>query len=327
MLSQQTTNNLRATLPRLAIDSIVPLAGDGSDRRYYRIYCRDNRTLILMVLPPVDQARLAAGNYDWLDLADLLTKQDIPCPRIIAELDHGLVIEDCGDVMLNDCYQQRQLFKHCFSIIGEFINLKPDDHHVCWQRRFTSEAYRAELDFFRTMFIDKAINLQLTATARQQFIEDSAKLSDYLEQFSNFFVHKDFHSRNLMVVDGSRIKVIDFQDACLGSPLYDLISLCFDSYLPLSNQDRRELFVDGCQQLNQRTAIDTKHWPALLLQRQLKAIGSFAKLTIVSKKGNYLKYVQPALATLTIPEIANSDWSFLSQELIVLLQEHSKRLS
>ena len=130
-----------------------------------------------------------------------------------------------------------------------------------------------------------------------------------------------------MVVDDSLIKVIDFQDACLGSPLYDLISLCFDSYLPLSNQQRRELFVAGCQRLNQQTTIDTEHWPALLLQRQLKAIGSFAKLTIVSKKGNYLKYVQPALTTLTVPEIANSDWSFLSQELITILRKHSRRLS
>ena len=327
MLSQQTNENLRTTLPRLAIDSIVPLAGDGSERRYYRIHCRDNLTLILMVLPPVDRARLAAGNYDWLDIADLLTKQTIPCPQVVAELDHALVIEDCGNVMLNDCYQQRQLFERCFAIIGEFIDLNPDDHHVCWQRRFTSEAYRTELEFFQTMFIDKATNLQLTVTARQKFVEDSVKLSDYLEQFSSFFVHKDFHSRNLMVIDGSQLKVIDFQDACLGSPLYDLISLCFDSYLPLSSQDRRELFIAGCQQLSQQTTIDTEHWPALLLQRQLKAIGSFAKLTIVSKKGNYLKYVQPALATLTIPEIANSDWPFLSQELIGMLQEHSKRLS
>lgn len=327
MLSSQTNENLRVALPQLAIDSIIPLAGDGSDRRYYRIHCRDRRTLILMVLPPVDQARLVAGNYDWLDIADLLTKSAIPCPQVVAKLDTALVIEDCGDVMLTDRYCQRQLFDSCFAIASEFISLYPDDRYVCWQRRFTSKAYRAELDFFRNMFIDKAIGLQLTATASRQFVEDCAKLSDYLEQFSNFFVHKDFHSRNLMVIDESRLKVIDFQDACLGSPLYDLISLCFDSYLPLSNQQRQQLFVRGCQQLSQRVAIDIEHWPALLLQRQLKAIGSFAKLTVVSKKGNYLKYVKPALTTLTVPEIANSNWPFLSQELIAMLHKHSKRLN
>lgn len=326
MLSLQQTK-LRATLPQLAIDSIVPLAGDGSDRRYCRINCHDGQTLILMVLPPTDGARLAAGNYDWLDIADLLIEHDIPCPQVIAKLDKALVIEDCGDVMLTDRYRQRQLFERCFAIAGKFLKLRPDNSHVCWQRRFSSEAYQAEFNFFRRMFIDKALGIKLAEATKKQFVEDCAKLSDYLEQFSSFFVHKDFHSRNLMVVDDSLIKVIDFQDACLGSPLYDLISLCFDSYLPLSNHQRRELFVAGCQRLNQQTTIDTEHWPALLLQRQLKAIGSFAKLTIVSKKGNYLKYVQPALTTLTVPEIANSDWSFLSQELITILRKHSRRLS
>ena len=312
-----------------AVTDIAPLAGDGSDRSYYRIHAAPQRTFVLMALSPVDAAKLAAGCYEWTDVAAVLEEAGIAYPRVVATLPDGLVIEDCGDQTLEkalDSGGQAQLFARCFDIAARFLDVARDVRRVWTQRCFTREAYLQELHFFRRMFLDRAMQLSLSAADSAALQRDFEAVSDFLAPYSNFFVHKDFHSRNLMVKDG-RIMVIDFQDACIGSPLYDLISLCFDSYMPLSLATRLELFTTGRRKLEQHlpaaaVTSNDEHWAALLLQRQLKAIGSFAKLTLVADKGDYLQYVHPALGTFPRDVIASPRWPFLSDTLLTIMSEN-----
>lgn len=315
------------------VTSIKPLAGDGSDRSYYRIHTATPRTFVLMALGVEDARKLAAGCYEWTDIATVFDRTRITYPRIIATLPDALIIEDCGDHTLGAVLSddnRAQLFTRCFDIAAQFLTI-PQEHGRVWvHNRFNQAAYLQEFNFFHEMFIKRALRLTLSPADNKALQRDCAALSDFLAQFSRFFVHRDFHSRNLMV-EGECIAVIDFQDASCGSPLYDLISLCFDSYMPLPLSVRLELFAAGRKHIEQQlppaaVAANDEHWAALLLQRQLKAIGSFAKLTLVACKGDYLKYVCPALATLPRPEVTSARWPFLSNTLLTILEEKSQSL-
>ncbi len=314
------------------VTDIAPLAGDGSDRSYYRVHANRHRTYVLMALSPADAVKLAAGCYEWTDVAAVLETARISYPHIVASLPDGLLIEDCGDQTLEKALaegERRPLFARCFDIVANFLVIAKDNHRVWAQRCFTSEAYQQELNFFRRMFLDHALQLSLSPADNDALTRDFATISNFLAQFSDFFVHKDFHSRNLMVT-ADRIMVIDFQDACIGSPLYDLISLCFDSYLPLTLDTRLQLFAAGQRRIAQQlpattVASNDEHWAALLLQRQLKAIGSFAKLTLVTHKGDYLRYVHPALAALPREMVASARWPFLSRTLLTIISENFPR--
>ena len=320
---------------RLPVTGITLLAGDGSDRLYYRIHTH-GKTYVLMSLSAEDGERLSHNCYDWVEVAAVFTANDIPYPRIVATIPNAIIIEDCGDQTLEhklvqDSVLTSGLFARCFSIIADFIKIAGDTKCIWKRRKFTADSYLRELEFFRDTFLDRALHLKLSPAARRSLQVDFTRLSTHLEKFSRFFVHKDFHSRNIMVTKG-KLRVIDFQDACVGSPLYDLISLCFDSYLPLSLSTRLELFAAGRRKVEQflpptAQAENDAHWAALLLQRQLKAIGSFAKLTIIANKGNYLRYVQPALATFPLDHIASRRWPFISTTLIAMMEEKLQRLS
>ena len=312
-----------------AVTNIAPLAGDGSDRSYYRVHADPQHTFVLMALSPADAVKLAAGCYEWTDIAAVFDAAGIAYPRIVATLPDGLIIEDCGDQTLEKGLASNDhlpLFSRCFDIAADFLTIPKESSSVWVQRCFTQETYLQELHFFRSMFLDRTMQLSLSAADSAALQRDFVAVSSFLAQYSAFFVHKDFHSRNLMI-NADRILVIDFQDACIGSPLYDLISLCFDSYMPLSLATRLELFAAGRrrieQQLPARTvASNDEHWAALLLQRQLKAIGSFAKLTLVTSKGDYLRYVHPALATFPRDVIASPRWPFLSDTLLTIIDDN-----
>ena len=149
------------------------------------------------------------------------------------------------------------------------------------------------------------------------------RLAQFLSQDSKWFVHRDYHSRNIMVKD-DRLALIDFQDARLGPASYDLVSLCFDSYVPLSMDFRKSVFDKGVAEIAAQGGVEASasiltYFRPMLLQRQLKAIGSFGYLTKEKKRGDYLKYVTPALQTLDPDLIFDDRWPFLSKTLIQLI--------
>src|SRR5690606_9990932 len=159
---------------------------------------------------------------------------------------------------------------------------------------------------------------------KRAFDADAKRLAAELAANSLYFVHRDFHSRNVMVQNG-HLAVIDFQDARLGPAAYDLVSLCFDSYVPFGAGLRREMLDAGLTLLREsgltQAADDAERlWRPVLLQRQLKAVGSFGFLTLDKQRGDYLKYVGPALKTLLEQDLADARWPFISGDLLVRMR-------
>ncbi|MCX6117929.1 MAG: phosphotransferase, partial [Proteobacteria bacterium] len=182
-----------------------------------------------------------------------------------------------------------------------------------------------ELNFFVTKYMEGVCKRPLKGEEKIKFSNDVRSLSKFLSSGSRYFVHRDFHSRNVMVAD-SKIAVIDFQDARLGPVSYDLVSLCFDSYVPFSKDQRRSLIDRGIEAFEGKFGVQIadeckSQWRPMLLQRQLKAIGSFGYLTVDKHKGDYLKNVAPALETLDPNLVFDSRWPFLSGKLLEILEE------
>jgi aminoglycoside/choline kinase family phosphotransferase len=310
------------------------LAGDGSDRCYYRIRSHElSQSLVLMQLSGSDAEALKKGGYDWIKIAAILSRFGINVPQVVCEMpDHAaLIIEDSGDRMLEGqvfglttlgrTTEAEKIYAGCFEILSKFLLIKPDPSSVWCQRQFDEERFVWELNFFLKKYVEAVAKMELSESDRAAFQRDAASLSRSLAATSKWFVHRDFHSRNVMAPGSGELVVIDFQDARLGPPSYDLVSLCFDSYVPFPKESRRSLLDDGITHIEKACGADvaeliSQQWQAMLLQRQLKAIGSFGFLTIDKNKGDYLKYVVPALKTMEDQNVYDKRWPWISGELL-----------
>lgn len=317
------------------------LAGDGSDRCYYRIRSGTGASaeaFVLMQLSAEDAKKLSENRYEWIEIARILDASGIRVPRLHGTLlrEAALIIEDYGDITFEAeakallaagrWAEVCSLYMKATAIISKFLSLSSKGPTNAWTgRKFDRERYEFETDFFMHHFGKPIANISLTAAEEEQYRADLSALSGFLSGFSKYFVHRDYHSRNLMLKSGD-IAVIDFQDARIGSPAYDLVSLYFDSYVPMTVSQRLELMERGLTLLEIEASPAVvrevrEHWQACLLQRQLKAIGSFGYLTLVKNRGNYLKNVAPAFETMPADIVHDPRWPFLSGRLFEKIKQ------
>lgn len=332
-MTQILPMGLKANLPFIFESHNLSFEGllqDGSTRKYIRVYDQTHQqSYILMLLKDDDAEKLRQGEYDWLTIAKFFEKEGIPYPKVIKELPdyEAIILTDLGSVDLArqiaskpsiiDCMSY---FEQAFHIISKFLQFKPSTRDIWSMRAFTPQKFTQELEFFLTYFIQKTLNKTLSEHDLHLFRTQAESLSDYLASLSIYFVHRDFHSRNLMIND-RKVWVLDFQDARLGPPAYDLVSLCFDSYINCEMHERFRLFDFALATLERNCPhkiIDQINatWPAMLLQRQLKALGSFGFLTL-SQPRDYLVHVPYAIKTLDHEAIHSlKEWSFLVQLIL-----------
>ena len=188
-----------------------------------------------------------------------------------------------------------------------------------WNKRsFDQAKFEFELNFFKEHYLINALNIQLAPEEENQLTLDITNISKYLSSYSKYFTHRDFHSRNILLVE-DKIGLIDFQDARLGPPSYDLVSLVFDPYVSLNFETRESLYNQYLESISDKhikeEVIATVK--PMALQRLLKAIGSFAYLTLDVKRGDYLKNVPAALTLLKQIDTSDKRWEFLSIDKLI----------
>jgi aminoglycoside/choline kinase family phosphotransferase len=288
-----------------------------------------------MQLSGTDAENLKKGRYDWVDISNVLKSNTISAPSCVAILaEHAaIIIDDYGDLMLetialelakkNSVNSALPLYRKSLQTVGRFLSIKASPGDVWVNRAFDQDRFEWELNFFVSKYLLPVAHYQLSGQEEADFNNDIRAISRYLASASTYFVHRDFHSRNIMIRDED-VAVIDFQDARLGPPSYDLVSLVFDSYVPLSPETRMNLLNEGLQFIkNLAGSVASERakdeWRPMLLQRQLKAIGSFGYLTVDKRKGDYLKNVAPALQTILDAGVQDVRWPFLSGKLLQIL--------
>ncbi|RMG60414.1 MAG: aminoglycoside phosphotransferase [Gammaproteobacteria bacterium] len=268
---------------------IEPASADASFRRYFRVHAK-GQSLIAMDAPPEHE-----DTGPFIDIARRLLAMDLHVPEILeADTKQGfLLLTDLGsrdylgaldadnaDALYGDaadalvCLQQ-----------ADTTHLPPYDEHLLQQ----------EMALFRDWFLGRHLGIELDAepAARLQAGFD-ALATAALEQ-PRVFVHRDWHSRNLMVCPEHNPGILDFQDAVHGPLTYDLVSLLRDCYIAWPADRVRHWALDWLERARNsgwQSGIDEAdflRWFDLMgIQRHLKAIGIFARLNHRDGKPGYL---------------------------------------
>jgi aminoglycoside/choline kinase family phosphotransferase len=308
------------------------LAGDGSDRSYYEIRLPEG-LFALMVLGEKDKVALEENRYDWVSVQQFLANTSIHVPRVEKIFhSHGLLLlEHLGNNTLekkieplltspsDHVEELSTLYRSLFPLLSQFLSLPQNPCYA--HRAFDSALLQKELLFFYEHFFHLTLRKELTPSQEESFLQDISALSEFLEKESHYFVHRDFHARNLLYKEKIPY-VIDFQDARLGSPTYDLISLIWDPYVSLPIPQRKQLFEEGLLAICPAQR-ENESWKPVLLQRLLKILGSYGYLTR-TKPVSYLAYVEPTLSFLQAIPLSDARWPFLSGPFLTLLQKKER---
>lgn len=266
---------------------------DASFRRYFRIKTTA-KTYIAMDAPPdIEDAAT------FVKIAKILQNNLIKAPQIIADdLTQGfLLLQDFGDQTFLQT-QQQELNPDLYKIaIDTLITIQTTDTGSI--PAFDEASLKTEMQLFIDWYLPKNTDPNLLAPVFDFLCENALSAPQV-------FVHRDYHSRNLMVADDlPNLGVLDFQDAVCGSFAYDLVSLLKDAYFELSDDLRLDLLLYyHTQSQPDMDFIDLiRHFELMGMQRHLKVLGIFTRLAYRDGKSQYLDSIPQVLKnTLEVAE-------------------------
>ncbi len=274
-------------------------SSDASFRRYFRITLAD-KTFVVMDAPPDKE-----DCTDFISIATFLFTQGINAPQIFHQsLERGfLVLSDLGsesylDGLTNITATSRyddavQALHKMHQLSLSEVSLPPYDSQLLGQ----------EMDLFEEWFVKKLLNVTLLSEDKETLAKMKKMLINSALEQPQVFVHRDYHSRNLMVTEENNPGIIDFQDAVIGPITYDLVSLYRDCYIAWPNDmiyEWLDVFLqqrqdNGCDDVfNSSTFYQWFDWMGV--QRHLKVLGIFARLSLSDGKPSYLNDIPQTMA-------------------------------
>ena len=282
---------------------VTSMPGGASLRRYHRVDVAGGRPESIVVMETGDpqhsdevvkSAKIV--ELPFLNVQRYLAKGGVPVPAVYRyDQPNGLVyLEDLGDVTFESRVQgpdeetRRRYYRLAIDELvkmQKYSTLEQDSSCIAFGRGFDYDLLKWELDHFREFGIE-AQGISLSATEQTELDRHFHTIAEKLAAAPRGFVHRDFQSRNLMVQDGAqgpRLRVIDFQDALLGTAAYDLVGLLRDSYVALSPSLLEELvrYHVGRAELDERSFTELFHLQTV--QRKLKDAGRFVFIERVKK--------------------------------------------
>jgi N-acetylmuramate 1-kinase len=280
--------------------SLQAMAGDASFRRYFRIHTQTG-SLVVMDAPPVQE-----NCRSYVAVANALRSMGLNAPEIIAaDLERGfLLITDFGDLTYlktlnaqnaDPLYQQAlnalATLQSCRSVPDSSI--PPFTRQVMWQ----------EWAWHKEWFLEKLLGLQ-SAAEEKELDASYALIVESAATQPQVFMHRDYHSANLMVLPAQGVGILDFQDAFIGPLTYDLVSLLRDCYIDWPEERVHHWVLDYQKKLQQRGLLDVD--PQVILrwfdwmgmQRHLKALLTFARKYVRDQQPQYLNYIPRTLKYL-----------------------------
>jgi len=302
MKTELLLRQTRLHFPRFDVDEIkiTPIEKGGSDRKFYRVRCSSEQSLIL-----VKYNREREENRHYVEIAQFLEAHEIRAPRIYYhDADEGLIwLEDLGE---NDLFSHRNeswLVRRAFyeSALDEVRKLHRLPESVCIEMRqhlpaeFNAALYLWEQSYFfenclgRYFKVDQARIENLAGSPILQ------RIAENLAQMPRVLVHRDFQSQNILVRNG-QANLIDFQGMRPGLAQYDLASLLYDPYVDLTGQERDELLEYYCGQKPEADFQETLRLCAM--QRLMQALGAYGFLGLVKGYQQFLQHIPTAIHSL-----------------------------
>ena len=299
---------LKSALQSDDID-VLPLAGDASARKYFRVV-KDQTAWVLMQWEPfVDD-----GNYPFLSVLNHFKRSGVRVPEVVAKAPElGLVLlEDLGDLTLERKFWENQDQELCYPLYQQSIDELVKMHFAATADKqpctalnimFDTEKFMWEMNYAKTHLLEGVCKITLTESEKKDFQSVFLDVCETLHREPKFISHRDYHSRNIMIKLG-HVRVIDFQDARLGPIQYDLVSLLRDSYVALDDEIAERL-ID--YYLSKRLEYSLPKvareqffdiYELQTIQRCFKACGSFASFYMTRQDKRYLKYISKTLNTV-----------------------------
>jgi len=286
--------------------SITKIEGDASSRQYFRV--KGAKGSFVACYDPIFEGS-SPESYPFLVVHNLLSRHAIPVPTIIAfDAAKGLLLlEDCGDLLLQNLFGsslQHTIpgrYREIIDILVTFQAISGQNSKIPFSISFDHDKLMFEFDFFIQHglldYFSPLFDQHSTGRLRREF----ETIAEILVKPRHFVLnHRDFHSRNILVHRDKPV-IIDFQDARMGLPQYDAVSLISDSYIKLDTALTEELkayhYNALCQ--NKLTAMSFDeylfYFDIMAFQRNIKAVGTFCYQTKILKKNTFQHSIAPTL--------------------------------
>jgi aminoglycoside/choline kinase family phosphotransferase len=276
--------------------SLAPASSDASFRRYFRVTWQDARTAIVMDAPPAHE-----DVRPWLHVQQLFHAAGAAVPDVLAQNpEQGfLLISDLGTTTYLDVLRDatpHQARPHYLAALETLVDIQraskanalPDYDHALLKR---------ELDLFPDWYVTRHLGVTIDEKQRAQLAEVFERILAVNLAEPKVYVHRDYHSRNLMLpVSGNKPGVIDFQDAVYGPISYDLVSLLKDAYIEWEEEQALDWLIRYWEKarrasvpINADFAVFHRDYEWMGVQRHLKVLGIFARLYHRDGKDGYLR--------------------------------------
>jgi len=287
-------NSWLATTPYKDYELKVASA-DASFRKYYRLI-KSNNTYILM-----DSSLEKDSLKPFIEVTDKLLKIDVKAPKILeTNLKDGfLILEDFGSTHYLDILDWdnfKDLYKKAIDVI-----IKMQEANSSNLPLYDKDFLIFEMNLMQEWYMEKLLPVVLSDEQKSVIKKTISDIADIvLTQPQGTFVHRDFHSRNIMLKDDNEIGVIDYQDAMNGSITYDLVSLLKDCYIEFERKDIIELalYFRNHKGLDVDDETFIKWFDFMGMQRHIKVLGVFSRLFKRDNKKQYLKDIPLVLKYL-----------------------------
>jgi aminoglycoside/choline kinase family phosphotransferase len=262
-------------------------SADASFRQYFRVTNKaDNKTYIVMDAPPEKE-----DCHPFVLVTELIRGVGVNAPDIITlDLHQGfLLMDDLGNKTYLDYLNTDTADKLYSDAIDALIKMQTIDALL---PAYDEKRLQSEMELFETWYLNRHLDIQLSETQKTSLNKIFKLLIQNAEQQPQVFVHRDYHSRNLMITDNNNPGVIDYQDAVIGPVTYDLVSLFKDCYIEWP-REKIEHWLDlyltrlaPTHFIERETLI---RWFDLMgVQRHLKVLGIFSRLNYRDGKSQYL---------------------------------------
>lgn len=277
--------------PQIRVESIRPASSDASFRRYFRLDTEDGGSVIAMDAPPPQE-----DVRPFIQVAELFGKTGVSVPQVLAsDVEHGfLLLSDLGSTTYLHQLNHDTAHKLYMDAIESLVLMQVQSQPAVLPEYDRALLLR-ELMLFPDWYINKHLGLTLTEeqnASLQQVFE--ALLANNLAQ-PQVYVHRDYHSRNLMVLPKGNPGVLDFQDAVYGPITYDLVSLLRDAYIQWDEEQVLDWAIRYWEQARRAGLplspdVDSfyRDFEFMGVQRHLKVLGIFARLNHRDGKSAYL---------------------------------------
>lgn len=308
--------------------SVDMIAGDASPRRYYRVFSNGEPTGYVAVISPPTE-----NNEAFLAVRVFLEVGGVRVPNLAAaELEVGfMLLEDLGDQLLLPRLNSASVDHYYglgLKLLGRLAQLPVEGADL---PNYDRSRLQMELDLFPEWFVSKLLDRHLSEADLALFSALSKTLIDSACAQRQVFVHRDFHSRNLMCLPSDELAAIDFQDAVIGPVTYDAVSLLKDCYVSWPRKDQIRWVLELKALLGDTEKTDDafiRDFDLMGLQRHIKVLGIFARLNLRDGKSGYLNdlplvlaYTRDALSRYELEPCIGAFASWFESEIVPLARQ------